>query len=284
MKGVSLATSARRPLARLNDATNTIMGHGRMGRNRLLVLLVATFAAFALVGGCGSKPGLAIQQQAPTARARQGNTTTFRAQVAADMKKRAAAHLARQRQTAAERITRQRQAEAISAAIQTKTADVAQVLQYFGISPDDLCGPIGPNGAGKAQGQARQLLERRRKQALYYLNLPALRSSPERPSTPRLYDPERAVVGSVQGDADVDHCDHSYAVYGHSPLGASRHRVSSHWSFRDRDSVCVGDGHRIWNDRDLDRVASAREGAPRVEVIRHPVGWVREIHRNDPRS
>ena len=33
--------------------------------------------------------------------------------------------------------------EAISAAIQTKTADFSQVLQYFGISLDNLCGPIG---------------------------------------------------------------------------------------------------------------------------------------------
>ena len=161
IRGASLPRSAHSPLERPCDARTAVMCHGRRVRNRLLVLLVATFATVAVIGGCGSKPDLATQQQAPAARPQPDNTATLRAQIAAAMKKRAAA----------QRIARQRQAEAISAAIQTKIADVAQVLQYFGISADDLCGPIGPNGAGKAQRQARQLLARRRKQALYYLNL-----------------------------------------------------------------------------------------------------------------
>jgi len=149
----------------------------------MIAALVAAIMTVSLFAGCGSKPDLATQNKAQVAQAKQakvGAVQEFRKQVTAAMKTAAAQRLARQRQAAAQlarqrraaaQLARQRQAEAISAAIQAKTGDVSQVLQYFGISPDDLCGPIGPNGGGKAQRQARQLLSRRRKQALYYLNL-----------------------------------------------------------------------------------------------------------------
>jgi len=169
----SAAFSAPRLLDRLDGSTAAIR-RGRMGRSRMIAVFVAAILTFSLVGGCGSKPNVATQKTEQVAQATQAKVLAaqhFRTQVAAAMKRAAAQRLARQRQAAAQRLARQRQAAAISAAIQTKTVDVSRVLQYFGISLDNLCGPIGPNGGGKAQRQARQLLARRRKQALYYLNL-----------------------------------------------------------------------------------------------------------------
>ena len=160
-------------------------GTERPNRIRPIALLVVAILTVSLVGSCGSSPDLAAQRTVQVAQAKQGEARAaqeFRHQVAAAMKRAAAQRLARQRhaaaqrraaqqrRAAAQRLARQLQAQAISAAIQSKTVHVSQVLQYFGFSPYDLCS-IGPNGGGKAQRQARRVRELRRKQALRYLNL-----------------------------------------------------------------------------------------------------------------
>jgi len=158
----------------------------RIRRSRAIAVFVAAIVTVSLVSSCGEKPDLAAQRTEQAARENQDKALAaqaFRSQVAAAMRRAAAQRLAQQRRAAlqrrlaqqhraaAQRLARQRQARAISAAIQSKTAHVSQVLQYFGLSPFDLCGPIGPNGGGTAQRRARQLLQLRRKQALRFLNL-----------------------------------------------------------------------------------------------------------------
>ncbi len=185
-EGESAPMCAPGPLDRLNGSTTAVVRLDRMGRIRAVALLVVAILTVSLVGSCGSNPDLAAQRTVQVAQEKQDKARAaqgFRKQVATAMKqavaqrraaqqRQAAAQrrAAQQRRAAAQRLARQLQAQAISAAIQSKTVHVSQVLQYFGFSPYDLCS-IGPNGGGKAQRQARRLRELRRKQALRYLNL-----------------------------------------------------------------------------------------------------------------
>lgn len=126
-----------------------------MRRRRVLAMLVAALVSVALLGGCGDSgpkaEDLAAQDRLVTA----------------------ANRLAAIRTAAVEqRLARERHAYSLAAmeAPPTTEPPTPAVLRLLGITIDDLCAPIAHTG-GRTQRREQRMLERRRKQALYYLNL-----------------------------------------------------------------------------------------------------------------
>jgi hypothetical protein len=134
---------------------------------RAITVVVAVLTMAALVGGCGggsSKPSLAAQDQLVGL---SNQLAVIHSQYAATQRR-----LARARRAVARvRSTTLVATRSSSSVTVTAVGDVKRSPRPTVLSADTLCTPIRPRASTGPQRRAQQLLERRRRRALYFLNL-----------------------------------------------------------------------------------------------------------------
>jgi hypothetical protein len=135
-------------------------------RYRAIAFGVAALLMIALLGGCGggsSEPSLGAQDQLVGL---SNQLAVIHSQYAATQRRLARARraVARVRATAVE-------PRGIETVTVTRVRRPKRGVRSTVLSVDTLCSPIRVHGGSKPQRRALQQLERRRRQALYFLNL-----------------------------------------------------------------------------------------------------------------
>jgi hypothetical protein len=135
-----------------------------VGRYRAITAAVAALVMIALLSGCGgssSKPSLAQQDRLVGL---SNQLAVIHSQYSATQRRLARARraVARVRATAVE----PRRTETLSVTVRPNRKARSTVL-----SVDTFCSPIRVHGGSGPQRRALRLLERRRRRALYFLNL-----------------------------------------------------------------------------------------------------------------
>ena len=134
---------------------------------RAITVVVAVLTMAALVGGCGggsSKPSLATQDQLVGL---SNQLAAIHSQYAATQRR-----LAQARQAVARvRSTKLVAPQGSSEVTVTRVGGGKRSPRSSVLTLDTLCAPIRTHASTGPQRRAQQLLERRRRQALYFLNL-----------------------------------------------------------------------------------------------------------------
>jgi len=126
-----------------------------MRRARVIAMPVAALVAVALLGGCSSSGPKANDLAAQDRLVVTANRLESIRVAAVE-----------------QRLARERQAYELAAREVPPTTEppTPEILRVLGFTIDDLCAPI-PRTGGRSQRREERMSERRRRQALYYLNL-----------------------------------------------------------------------------------------------------------------